>query len=266
MTSYAFDAAWQQERQRLAVLEAQADPSTIRHLEALGVGPGWRCLEVGAGGGSIAAWLCRQVAPDGSVLATDLDTRFLDALDEPTLAVRRHNIVTDELSEGAFDLVHSRAVLTHLPEPDRETALHRMVAALAPGGWLLVEAVDSISAVPDPTGRSEADVDLVLRTTRAYQQLLAARGADFFYGRRLYGLLLRQGLVDVGAEGRVDMVRGGSLLAQFPRLSYEQLRDRLIGEGQVTAEEIARRLALLDDPEFLAMSPINMVAWGRRPQ
>jgi hypothetical protein len=29
------------------------DPGTIRHLEQLGVGLGWRCLEVGAGGGSI---------------------------------------------------------------------------------------------------------------------------------------------------------------------------------------------------------------------
>jgi hypothetical protein len=41
------------------------------------VGPGWRCLEVGSGGGSIAAWLCDRVGPDGSVLATDLDIEEL---------------------------------------------------------------------------------------------------------------------------------------------------------------------------------------------
>jgi hypothetical protein len=55
MAHYHFDHEWHQERERLASLEQFEDPGTIRHLEALGFGPGWRCLEVGAGGGSIAA-------------------------------------------------------------------------------------------------------------------------------------------------------------------------------------------------------------------
>jgi tRNA A58 N-methylase Trm61 len=56
-------------------------------LESLGVADGWRCLEVGAGGGSIAEWLCRRVGRKGAVLATDLDTRFLYALDFPNLEI-----------------------------------------------------------------------------------------------------------------------------------------------------------------------------------
>src|SRR5262245_60645354 len=89
---------------RLRALEAALDSGTIRFLEALGTCEGWRCLEVGAGAGSIAAWLCQRVGATGHVLATDLDTRFLDALDAPNLEVRRHDITTDELPEGAFDL------------------------------------------------------------------------------------------------------------------------------------------------------------------
>jgi len=54
-----------------------------------------------------------------------------------------HNIVADELERDAFDLVHTRAVLVHLAE--RDIALDRLVAALKPGGWLLVEETDSIS-------------------------------------------------------------------------------------------------------------------------
>ena len=58
---YLLDNAWQHQRARLAGLEAWFDPGTIRHVETLGVAEGWRCWEVGAGGGSIAEWLARRV-------------------------------------------------------------------------------------------------------------------------------------------------------------------------------------------------------------
>jgi hypothetical protein len=57
------------ERERLAVLTRIADPITTRCLTDLG--PGWRCLDVGAGDGSVARWLA------GRVVATDLNPRFL---------------------------------------------------------------------------------------------------------------------------------------------------------------------------------------------
>jgi ubiquinone/menaquinone biosynthesis C-methylase UbiE len=78
--TYAFDNALAVQRERLDTLQELFDPGTIRQLEARGVAPGWRCLEVGAGGGSIAEWLCDRVGPDGSVVATDLDTRWVAKL------------------------------------------------------------------------------------------------------------------------------------------------------------------------------------------
>jgi hypothetical protein len=50
ITRYTFDNDWHAERKRLSALEAWLDPGTIRHLEACGVGQGWQCLEVAAGG------------------------------------------------------------------------------------------------------------------------------------------------------------------------------------------------------------------------
>jgi 2-polyprenyl-3-methyl-5-hydroxy-6-metoxy-1,4-benzoquinol methylase len=171
-SDYSLDNAWVQARERLAALEAHADPGTIRHLEALGVSNGWQCLEVGGGGGSIAEWLCRQVGPAGRVVATDINTRFLEALDLATLEVRVHNIVEDELEQGAFDLVHTRAVLFHLGQ--RQTALERMVSALKPGGWLLVEEPDYSCFVADPRV-GQAACDLFLKGLRAGA---AAAGSD----------------------------------------------------------------------------------------
>ena len=45
MGGYVFDNSWEKERERLAGLEVALDPGTTRHLETIGVGPGWSCLD-----------------------------------------------------------------------------------------------------------------------------------------------------------------------------------------------------------------------------
>src|SRR5262245_44267904 len=114
------------ERERLALWEHIEDARSQRHLAALGIQTGWWCLEVGAGHGSIVRWLAAQVGSQGRVVATDINPRFLTALQWPNVEVRRHDIRTDPLEAGRYDLVHCRAVLSHLPDPPR--ALRRMVA------------------------------------------------------------------------------------------------------------------------------------------
>ena len=80
MGTYAFENARVVQRERLAALAEALDPGTVRELESIGVGGGGACLEVGAGGGSIAAWLCERAA---RVVATarDLFTRVAAAHD-----------------------------------------------------------------------------------------------------------------------------------------------------------------------------------------
>jgi SAM-dependent methyltransferase len=248
---YTLDNAWQHARERLALLEGLADPSTIRHLESLGVAPGWCCWEAGAGGGSIAAWLCEHTGPNGRVVATDLDTRFLEALDYPNLDACRHDIVAETPPGDAFDLVHARALLVHLPE--RETVLDRMVAALRPGGRLLLEEPDYVSKVPDPGNDPRAN-EVFARVRAAEARWMAEAAA-----------LLRRGLEEVSAEGRVPVARGGTPLAHFYRLTTEQSRQRYLGAG-LTAEEFDAYLALHDDPNFVWIQGTIFAAWGRKPE
>jgi 2-polyprenyl-3-methyl-5-hydroxy-6-metoxy-1,4-benzoquinol methylase len=125
---YLFTYEDKAERERLASIEASLDPFTIECLEKIGVKEGWRCLEVGAGGGSIAEWLCRRVGTVGRVVATDLQTKFLEAIDSPNLEVRRHDITAEALEPDTFDLVCARKVLEHLAAP--ATALRSMYSAL----------------------------------------------------------------------------------------------------------------------------------------
>ena len=65
--------------QRFDALAELFDASTFRHLTAVGLTAGWRVWEVGAGGASVPRWLAEQVGTSGRVLATDIDTRWLDS-------------------------------------------------------------------------------------------------------------------------------------------------------------------------------------------
>jgi len=89
-SGYVLDNAGEQARARFDALSAVFDPGTIRHLETCGIGSGWHCLEVGGGGGSIAAWLSKRVGPTGRVLVTDIDPRHLQSLKFHNLEVRSH--------------------------------------------------------------------------------------------------------------------------------------------------------------------------------
>ncbi len=260
MEKYAFDNAWIHARQRLRALEHLLDPGTIRHLEALGVGEGWHCLEVGAGGGSIAEWLFQRVGQRRYVMATDLDTRFLEALNAPNLEVRRHDIVSEDLPEGKFDLVLSRLVLEHIRE--RERALRRMLSALKPGGWLVCEDADNVSvALLSPT--DAASNALFMKIEQGRDRAMSARG-HVYCGRHLYGFLQSLGLAEVGAEGRVPLLCAGTPAIHWKRLSVEQLRKDIVNAHLATETEIDAYLALLDSPNFAAQGFIVMTAWGHR--
>src|SRR5579875_1432600 len=58
---YALDQSWHAERDRLGSLTALYDADTLRLSEQLGLGAGWRCLDVGAGTGSVAELFADRV-------------------------------------------------------------------------------------------------------------------------------------------------------------------------------------------------------------
>lgn len=247
---------------RLAALAELFDPSTFRHLSARGLGPGWRVWEVGAGGPSVPEWLADQVAPDGEVLATDVDTgRLAGAPGRPTLRVLRHDVGLDPPPEGPFDLVHARLVLVHVPQRDR--ALAAMVSVLRPGGRLVVEEADPALQPLLCLEETDPAQQLANRLKVGFRQLMADRGVDLAYGRTLPRRLRDAGLVDVRAEAFFPIT--GPACVELERATIEQIRDRLLAAGLATEEELEQHLANLSTgPLDLATSPL-ITAWGRRP-
>jgi SAM-dependent methyltransferase len=252
VSTYVYDQDWKDERERLAGIERLWDPGSQALLERLGVDPGWRCLEVGAGGGSMVEWLADRA---GAVVAADVSTRFLEAIHRPNVEVRELDVLNDAIGDGEFDLVYARLVVEHLGTQ----ALERMVPALRPGGLLLLEDYDWSAAdvhPPDP---------LFERVTGAVLGFMEKAGFDPRFGRRLVQELRAAGLEKVEAEGRVRLIRGATPETAFYRLSLQALRDSLVESGALTKDETDEALARTDDPEAVYLSPIMVAAWGRRP-
>jgi SAM-dependent methyltransferase len=218
----------------LRPLDEHADPTSVRRLEATGVGEGWRCLEVGEAG-AVADWLAERVGPSGSVEVVSGDLLELD------------------MPEESLDLVHTRCVLMHVP--DRRRALQRMVSWLRPGGWLVVEELDWMAALSDP------DQDRVA-LFRALREALPAM--DFESGRALLGDLSSTGLIDTTADVRVDVIEGATPLARWEQRSVQALADEALSAGTTTAEEIDAHVNRLEDPNYRGLGFTWVGACGRR--
>jgi SAM-dependent methyltransferase len=253
------------EDDRLGLLERIFDPLSRRRREL--VQPGWRCLEVGAGRGSMAVWLAEQVGEGGQVVATDIDVTYLKRLNLPNLNVRQHNILDDPLDAlgpGSFDLVCSRLLLYHLAGK-QETAIRRMVECLRPGGWLVDEDGDWGTIAPtDPSHP---------HYTRFHQtwqggQWLASRGFDPAFGRKLPVLFERCGLENIRHEATAEVVRGNSPWARWWQQTLEAHRtweQATEGLTEAQEEEYTTLTAPLADPSFWFLNALLHACWGQRP-
>lgn len=257
---FAAESDFDDEQARLRLLENGHDPATIRHLSDLGVGAGWRCLEVAAGAGSIASWLARRVGAGGHVVAIDRDTRFLGQLVGSNVEVRCVDVIEDDLGEDAYDLVHCRGLLFHLPSP--QDVLRKMVRAMRAGGWVLVEEADLITF-----GALDATHPFTVGQTLG-RMVDFARDRGIWnpsIGRQLPRILVDLGLDEVGNEMHCRAVRGGEAMALFVESSYARLDEMLLGSNVLTEAEITRRRAAFRDRDFWFLNHMLVSAWGRRP-
>jgi SAM-dependent methyltransferase len=259
---YILDQTWEAEAERLRGLEQWADPVTIEHLTRLGVGPGWRCLEVGGGAGSIARWLAERTGTGGRVTTIDLDTTLLEPLRDDGVEVVRANLLEDALP-GGFDLAHARLVIGHLHDRRRE-GLQRMVDALRPGGLLLVEENDFLwTELGHWPCHPEQHSDVMTRAWQATIELFRKGGYDGHWGRRLAWEMRDLGLHGVAGEARSRIDGSGRVVA---RLSVQRFREQVVASGAVTEAEMEQYIEALSDPDMLMMSPMQVSVWGRKPE
>jgi SAM-dependent methyltransferase len=249
---YVYDQGYADERKRIAGMEALWDPGSRALFEELGISKGWKCLEVGAGGGSLVEWMAGQGA---SVLAVDIDTRFVESLASDSIEVRRVDIREDELPQAEFDLVHARLVLEHLS--DRTQILQRLGGTLRPGGWIVIEDYDwSNFAFADDDPALTAVGDAILT-------FMQQAGFERDYGRRVVDEIAEAGFTDVRGEGRLRVIDSSAPGFDFFRLSFESLRETLVDSGMISAADADAASARWGE-DMRVFTPVMMAGIGRR--
>ncbi|RJQ89248.1 class I SAM-dependent methyltransferase [Amycolatopsis panacis] len=247
------DTAAQAEHRRLRLLEESFDPFSFRQLDSAGVRPGWQCLEVGAGAGSVAARLAELAGPE-NVVATDLSHAFLGPLAELGVRVLHHDVTTDD-APGEFDLIHTRFVLEHLS--DRATVIKRLASWLKPGGRLLIEIGTTLPELSShPATRQAMTVLARVMTERV--------GTAPEWARTLPVPLEEAGLIDCAAEGLILPARGGQPLASWLKNTVKLVEDHALTTGLITREVLDEAYAAYDTPSFVDYAWMTVAAQGRR--
>ncbi|MFE1764086.1 class I SAM-dependent methyltransferase [Streptomyces angustmyceticus] len=234
------------------------DEVSAARLTALGAGPGWNCLDVGAGTGTLARWLLESAGVT-TVLAVDRDTRFLTAGDTPGLTALDADITAPDFDPGRFQLVHARFVLMHLRPWRRMIA--KLASLVAPDGVLVLsDAVDLTSATAPGTPYTT-----VMRAM--WQALRETIGTDISWVPDYPHLLREEGLCEVAAEIHVPPLVPGSAISRFWADTWGRTRGAMLATGRVDEEQIEQGLRMLSSPAGGAgLSPGMLTAWGWRTE
>jgi SAM-dependent methyltransferase len=251
------DPAAVDRHQYLAEILDDFTRSRLRHVGDL---TGRRCLEVGAGGGSVADWLVDQVGPTGRVVATDLNVRHLPQ--DARYQVLMHDLTIDPLPEGPWDLIHARLVLAHLGAP--RDILRRLVAGLAPGGALVIEEWDSSFGVPLLVSPNPEAVELFATYHRHLREVLAASGNDLTWPKKVHAAMTEEGLVEVDTAFHARAWPGGSAGARLHAINASQLHAELQAAG-FTDVHLDQLRTIVDDPRTVVRGLITTSTIGRRP-
>jgi len=113
-------------------------------LDRLGLAPGWRCADVGAGGGDVTVALAELVGRDGRVYAVDSDPAARDEVAKAAAAAGQAQVLAvtqageDLRLPEPLDLAFCRFLLLHVHDP--AVVLRRMAAVVKePGGWVVAQ-------------------------------------------------------------------------------------------------------------------------------
>jgi SAM-dependent methyltransferase len=112
-------------------------------LDRLGLREGWRCVDVGAGGGDVTVALAEVVGRDGRVYAVDSDPQARDVVARAAAEAAQAQVIAltqagEELTlPEPVDLAFCRFLLMHVHVP--VAVLRRMGHVVRPGGWVVAQ-------------------------------------------------------------------------------------------------------------------------------
>ncbi len=244
---------------RLRSMEAAYDDESIAVFGTIGVSAGWRCLDVGAGAGSVAIAMKERA---GSVWALDINAEHLRKLEsvefrvieaDLTAALAQSDIIPDGL-----DLVHSRLLFGLFRDPVNE--ILGLCSRLKPGGWIYIEEFDDITF--SAASGSRRSIDLHRKVVDAKNAAWARKGLDSYVGRQVLQWIHFAGIERAEAFGSCKVRLSGTDQIRPWALSLPGMRDALIREG-LTSDEFEEYREQLERPGFSYLSPTMIRTFGQ---
>jgi SAM-dependent methyltransferase len=253
---YGFDQPL--ERERIALIGSVFDEFSRRRIRDLGPLAGKRCLDVGAGPGTVTAWLANECGVHGEVIGLDRDITLLEEADFPGVIAWQADIESGPphtFPTSGFDLIHARLTICHLP--GRERVLEQLVRWLNPGGWILISDVIN-------TMQACAAGHALGNMTRAFDEaLLQTLGSDLNYAK-IYPAPLRDlGMVDIGMAADLPIIRSDQATGRFWQLTFEAMRAEILGTGIIDEAGFVTAISELTKAGSFAIGYALVSAWGR---
>jgi ubiquinone/menaquinone biosynthesis C-methylase UbiE len=253
--------------ERLKLLQRVRWPDTADLFDLIGLEPGWRCADLGCGGGEVTFELARLVGPDGRVTGLDMDDVKLclaqAAADERGLAnVEFRTVDVNQWSEPEeYDFVYCRMLLQHLRRPVDQLA--RMWAAVRPGGVVAVEDADFEGLFCDPPN------DGFEFYARTFPVALSRHGGDPTAGRKLHRYFRDAEIPEAEFRLTAQRVRASGDTKTLALATLEATAAAMVAERLATEDEVeAARASLaefVDDPETILADPRVFQCWARKP-
>jgi ubiquinone/menaquinone biosynthesis C-methylase UbiE len=251
-------------RDRMNLLAEAHGPGTAALLDRIRVGPGWRCVDVGCGGGHVTIDLAQRAGPSGFSLGLDLDAELLraarvEASDRGLTNVEFRVARAEDLVESDLDLAYARFLLMHIEKPD--DVVGAMASAVKPDGVVVLEDCDFSACFTYPS------CDAYDTLVGWYVTAVASRGGNAQIGQRLPEILRHAGLELRGLQVSQPAFVSGRQ-KHLVEVSMDKSRSAVVDEGLASGDEyeIAHKalIEFTNDPTTLVSAPRIIQAWAVR--
>ena len=260
---YLMESALEAER-----LEAKTDSERVRHrLELVGLRPGMRALDAGAGTGAVARVMAEMVGPQGEVIALDFSldrtrhgSRLAKGSGVDNLSFVVDDLYSPGLREKSFDFVWCEFIFEYLADPD--AVLAQLAALVRPGGKLVVGDLDG-------NGTFHYPISPELESSVGKLQDALEGSFDPYAGRKLYHRFHKLGLVPNSVHLLpyhlyAGSIPAGDLMNWKAKLGALRARAPSAVGGTQAFDRLAKGfLDLLQSPEVLTYSVLFLVEWTR---
>lgn len=255
---YIFESAQvNAEFERLKQIEDAFDEKTKDLIQNSGIAPGWSCLELGTGAGSILKWMSVLVGNQGNVVGIDKNIKFINPIEANNIQKIEGDILNVELESNSFDLIHARYVLIHITESEK--VIKKLISFLKPGGVIILEEPDFTSAKTISARTSQEQAHQ--RVNEAIDTMFINLGLNPSLGLKLPLILQSNGIEIETVIGEQHLCCGNSKIARLMGRSAIALKNKYLQTQKASEQDIQNYIDNSVNKDFWAVyySTISIV-------